>query len=87
MIEVKIYTAPWCTKCKEKSFVELLEMLTEKTPTASFEYINEGDEDFPDDVLKIPTVRIINNTETLHEYTGVREITESIEMDLASVLI
>ena len=87
MIEVKIYTAPWCTKCKENSFVELLETLIENTPTASFDYINEGDDDFPDDVVKIPTVRIINNTEILHEYTGVKEITESIEMDLASVLI
>lgn len=87
MIQVTIFTAPWCTKCKESSFVNLLQNANINAPkNTTFEYINEGDDDFPEDIVKIPTVRIAKDDTILHEYEGVQEITDSLEMDLATVL-
>jgi len=84
MVQVKIFTAPWCTKCKAPDFVELLDN-AQKNINCPFIYINEDDDDFPEDITKIPTVRIYSHDTILHEYTGVQEITDSLEMDLATV--
>ena len=87
MIQVTIFTAPWCTKCKEKSFVELLENANTSAPKdTTFQYVNEGDDDFPEDIVKIPTVRIAKDDTILHQYEGIKEITDSLEMDLTTVL-
>ena len=83
-IVVKIYTAPWCTKCKEKDFVTLLKTVEDNNSSYKFIKIND-DEDFPEDITKVPAIQIFKNSKLLHHYVGVETISTCYEMDLESL--
>ena len=83
-IVVKIYTAPWCTKCKEKDFVTLLKTIEDNNSSYKFIKIND-DEDFPEDITKVPAIQIFKDSKLIHHYIGVETISTCYEMDLESL--
>ena len=85
MIEVRIFTAPWCTKCKEEEFITLLKTVEDNNRSVKFTKI-EDDEDFPEDVTKVPSIQILKDDKLIHFYTGVEIISTCYEMDLESLL-
>ena len=88
---VILFTATWCKKCKEKTFLEVIET-AKKTYSGSFDIIDIDDEDkieeleIEDPPTSVPTILILDSDGKIKEtYNGQKEIIDNLEMALLAL--
>tara|TARA_X000001036_G_C20601634_1_gene775172 strand:+ start:212 stop:487 length:276 start_codon:yes stop_codon:yes gene_type:complete len=81
-IRVVIYTASWCKKCKEDEFINFLKNVRESSgPDVTFEEIKD-ENDFPENIISVPSIEVFEKDSLKYTYAGVSEITDCLEMEL-----
>ncbi len=86
---MKIFTAPWCKKCKEETFTEFIETSKKENPEWEFFTINIDDENSDSEnedniPTAVPTIQLVVERAIVETISGQKDILDQLEMALTA---
>ena len=87
--ELRLFTAGWCKKCKEKDFLEVLQKACEENSEWTFTKLDidvlEDEDDYDGEIpTKVPTIHVVVHGKIEEQLNGKEEIMTNIEMTLSA---